>query len=218
MAYRQTTRSGYYLFEMAGLLQKSIRRSDVKRAGYAAMEMFGNYWAYLWRRLCIISAEDCYGIMTKEIIALREADLVANDRRKGYDRDPLFVAKAVLLLCMSRKNRDGCYVACNFMLPGRTLTDEEFQREELYLEIDKLELEGGIPPWIFDVHTQRGRSQGKTDLDMTMTEQEALTPKQVNMFDDGDWHQYYEMQREKGKCGDNEWEKFQQFKQDKVPY
>jgi hypothetical protein len=219
MAYtQQTTRSGYFLFEMAGLMQKSIRRGNVKLAAYAAMEMFGNYWAYMWRRLIVVSAEDCYGIVTKEVIALREADVIANDKRKGYDRDPLFAAKAVVLLCMARKNRDGCYVSCNFMLPERTLTEDEFQREGVYVDIDELELKGGIPEWVFDVHTQKGRARGKTDLDMTVTEQDALTPKQLNMFDDGDWHQYYEMQRRAGRCGNREYEQFQNFKKSKVPY
>jgi len=202
---------------MAGLMQKSIRRSDIKKASYAAMEMFGKYWAYMWRRLIVISAEDCYGVITKEIIALREADVIANNNRKGYDRDPLFAAKAVLLLCMARKNRDGCYVACNFMLPDTVLSDDDF-KDLPVAEVDKLELEGGIPDWVYDVHTSVGRKRGKTDLEMTISEEAALTPKQLNLFDDGDWHQYYEMQRDKGECGDKEWNLFQEFKQDKKPY
>lgn len=63
-------------------------------AGYAANELRGRYNSYLWRRLLAISAEDCYGIMTKEIEALREADDVYNQKRKGYEREPLFISKA----------------------------------------------------------------------------------------------------------------------------
>jgi len=214
-AYQQTTRNGYNLFEMSSLMQKSIRRGNVKLAAYAAMEMFGSYWAYMWRRLIVISAEDCYGVITKEIVALREADVISNDKRKGYDRDPLFAAKAITLLCMAKKNRDGCYVACNFMLPDRLLTEEEFQRETEYVHIDELELKGGIPEWAYDVHTRQGREKGKTDLDMIISEQAALEPLQLNLFDNADWEQYHDMQKKGGKISPREQAKWVEFQKDK---
>ena len=124
MGFSFRTRNGHNMYDMSSMLQKSIRRCDFNRAGYAAMELFGNYHTYLWKRLLVVSAEDCYGIMTKEIVALKIADDTVNSGRKGYDRDPLFVAKAITLLCLARKNRDGCYMACNFMLPDRILDEE----------------------------------------------------------------------------------------------
>lgn len=64
------TKNGHSMYDMVSLLQKAIRRGDVEIAGYAANELRGRYNAYLWRRLLAISAEDCYGIMTKEIEAM----------------------------------------------------------------------------------------------------------------------------------------------------
>ena len=66
-----------------------------------------------------ISAEDCYGIMTKEIEALRQADDVYNQKRKGYEREPLFISKAITLLLYARKNRDADYFSCNCMQSER---------------------------------------------------------------------------------------------------
>lgn len=74
MGYNMITKNGHNFFEMAAMLQNAIRRADYQRAGYAANEMFPKYRGYLWRRLLIISAEDCYGIMTKEIVALKQAE------------------------------------------------------------------------------------------------------------------------------------------------
>ena len=212
MGYTMLTRNKHNFYDMSSLLQKSIRRCDVEKAGYAAMELFGSYNKYLWKRLLVISAEDCYGIITKEIISLKLADDEVNAGKKGYDRDPLFVAKAITLLCLARKNRDGCYMACNFMLPDRVLNDDEIE----HVDITKCQLgDEGIPDWVFDVHTIRGKKAGLTDLDMTISEQEALTPKQLSFFDNCSWEPYYNNEREHGRMGDAEWEKFQQFKEGK---
>ena len=79
MGYEYRTTNGYNMFDMSSMLQKAIRRGDFTHAGFAANELYYSYYSYLWRRLLVISAEDCYGIMTKEIMALKEADdLVVN--------------------------------------------------------------------------------------------------------------------------------------------
>ena len=202
--YELKTRHGHNMYDISSLLQKSIRRCDIEKAGYAAMELFGYFHSYLWRRLIIISAEDCYGIMTKEIISLKFADDIVNKGKKGYDKDPLFVAKAITLLCMARKNRDGCYVACNFMIPDRCLEPEEIE----HVDITKCKLDGELPDWVFDIHTIRGKMNGKTDLDMTITEQQALTPHQIGMFDDCSWGYAYEDDRKKGLMSDKEWKQY----------
>lgn len=45
------TQRGYDFFEVASALQKSIRRGDVKLAGYMALELFPDYAEYCWKRL-----------------------------------------------------------------------------------------------------------------------------------------------------------------------
>lgn len=200
-SYNPTTRSGYNMFEMASMLQKAIRRCDIRRAGFAAYELYGNYYTFLWKRLVVTSAEDCFGIITKEIIALKLADDQVNGAKKGYERDPLFVAKAIVLLCLARKSRDGCYVACNFMTAGDVLEPDEIKD----VDISKLSLgDEGIPDWVFDVHTLVGKKRGKTEVDMGEDEQAALTPLQLGFFDHGDWSAHDNKRRESGRLSKKE--------------
>ena len=215
MGYNPITPGGYSMWTMSSMLQKAIRRGDIDHASFAAKEMRGSYLKYLWKRLLVISVEDCYGVVTKEIVGLKMADDIANEGRKGYDRDPLFLSKAVVLLCMARKNRDACYVACNFMRMDRILTPDEIP--ECYLEnVDQAKLGvDGVPDWVFDIHTLQGRRNGKTDLDMTIDEEAALFPHQMSLFDNADWGPYYKRETEKGNIGYREQQAVKQFQKGK---
>ncbi len=141
MAYECLTKNGYNMHEMSSMIQKAIRRCDIPHAAYAANELSVKYRQYLWKRLLTVSAEDCYGIMTKEIIALEQADEFVNKGRKPGETNDLFIAKAVVLMCMARKNRDADYVACNFMWGDRPLTDEEYDEFVDYEIVEKLKAE-----------------------------------------------------------------------------
>lgn len=196
------TRNGHNMYDMASMLQKAIRRGRVKHASYAAYELYGKYYKYVWKRLLVISAEDCYGIMTKEIVALKLADDEVNGSAKGYDRDSIFLSKAVLLLCMARKNRDACYVACNFMYPDDVLSEEELEMYEPVTEDELSRMsfdDDKIPDWVFDVHTLKGKYKlGKRDIDMTIDEEKALYPHQFSLFDYGAWDEYYDNEIKEG--------------------
>ena len=62
---------GYDFFEVSSAMQKAIRRGDARVAGFFALELWhSKYRDYVWKRLFTISAEDCYGLITKEIEAL----------------------------------------------------------------------------------------------------------------------------------------------------
>ena len=183
--FNPTTKNGHNMFDMASMMQKAIRRSDVRRAAYAAYELYGNYYSFMWKRLLVSSAEDCWGIMTKEIIALKEADEVLNKGKTGYQKDPLFVAKAVTLLCMAKKNRDACYVACNFMTSEDPIPPEQIEHISME-DLGRMQ-ESDIPDWVYDVHTLKGKRNGKTEVDMGEDEQKALKPHQLGLFDYGDW-------------------------------
>lgn len=101
------TRQGYDMFEVSSLLQKAIRRQDAELAYFAANELIPHYRHYLWKRLLTVSAEDCYDLVTGEIISLREKDsLPANISRQ-------YISKAVSILLNARKNRDADFFACN---------------------------------------------------------------------------------------------------------
>ena len=219
MAYEQITRNGHNLFVMSSMMQKAIRRCDIPRASYAAMEMLGRYRKYVWRRLLIISAEDCWGVVTKEIIALYEAEkVVTNNWQKGNDGGTIFIAKAVVLLCMAAKNRDACYMACNFMNDEYTLTDEQFDEyASEYKQVPEAELDA-IPAWVFDIHTRQGRINGATLLDMVKSEQECLKPNQIGFFDDGDWSPMFDSRIKSGECRGRERDDYYEFKKKKVAY
>ena len=199
MAYDARTKNGYSMYEMSSMIQKAIRRCDIPHAAYAANELSVQYRAYLWRRLLTVSAEDCYGIMTKEIVALQQADQTVNAKNKPGQTNDLFIAKAVILLCMARKNRDADYVACNFMWGDRPLTDKEYDEFVDYDEVERLKsvTRFDVPDYVFDRHTARGKARGKTTLDFFRDENDALKPHQMNLFDDGDfgaWYNHYAQQ------------------------
>lgn len=184
--YKMITKNGYNFYDMASLLQKAIRRGEFNYAGFAAKELAGSYRKYLWKRLLIISAEDCYGIVTKEIVALKIADDMCSNN--NGEKGDIFICKAIVLLCMCLKNRDACYFGCNFfredVLDPKEIPFENFDINECKLKENK------IPDWVFDVHTLTGKIRGKTINDMIVDEQKALSPKQEGMFDNASWDNF----------------------------
>ena len=115
MAYKLVTKSGLNMFDMLSMMQKGIRRGLYSYAGFAANELEMSYRKAMWNRLLVISAEDCFGIITKEIVNLY----------KGNSNED--VSRAVALLCSAKKNRDACYFACNFVLASRKTRDIEIK-------------------------------------------------------------------------------------------
>lgn len=218
LSYQRKTKNGYDMYEMSSMIQKAIRRCDVQHAAYAANELLVDFRAYLWRRLLTISAEDCYGIMTKEIIALQRADEIVNERFKKGETNDLFIAKAVVLLCMARKNRDADYVACNFMFNDRPLTEEEYEEFVPYQVVENTEMNGyqRVPDYVYDCHTWQGRRRGKTKLDMFRDENEALCPHQYNLFDDGSYAGWYDHKDLQGKLTPADKERIAKFQEGKV--
>lgn len=105
------TETGYNMYDMLSTIQKAIRRGNYELAGWGAQQLQGRFRTVMWNRMFVISSEDCYGILTKELVALRESD----DRKKDNEN----IAKAMALLCRSMKSRDACYFSCNFILDSR---------------------------------------------------------------------------------------------------
>ena len=132
MAYPYTE-SGYNMYDMLSMIQKSIRRGKCELAGFAAYQLKGRFRNVMWNRLFVISSEDCFGILTKELVALRKKDEEENFQNNQN------ISNAVALMCKALKSRDACYFACNFVLASRSpriikASDQEV--EDLY-------------PWIF---------------------------------------------------------------------
>ena len=116
MAYQMLTRTGKSFWETTSAMQNAIRKGDYEIAGYAMWELLPQYTPYLRKRLLVISAEDCFGVITKEILALTE---------RGDEES---LTKALALLCSAKKNRDADYFVCNLMYSD---TPGEWEKGEL---------------------------------------------------------------------------------------
>lgn len=171
---------GYQFFEVSSAMQKAIRRSDARLAGYWAIELFeSNYSTYVWKRLVTISAEDCAGIITKEVLALYQGFMMINKRApKGKVKGRIFIAKAVILLCAATKSRDADHLTN--LIYDRMGVDEKALEADLDAARANPE---PIPDYAFDVHTQAGRKRGKTKDDFFRDEFDALKPRQNGLFD-----------------------------------
>lgn len=129
----------------------------------------------MWKRLYTISAEDCYGIITKEIDALYNGYMLVNKGAK-QEKGRIFISKAVILLCECRKSRDADH-----------LQNLVYDRNELDVAkwIDEVRKEHvNIPSYTYDVHTRRGKKMGKTKEQFFKEEFEALNPREPGLFDD----------------------------------
>lgn len=169
------TVTGYDFFEVSSAMQKAIRRNDATVAGFFALELWtSGYRDYVWKRLFTISAEDCYGPITKEIEALWQGHELVN-KTSNEAKGRVFVAKAVLLLCRTEKSRDADHLQ-NFVYDGR-LVDVERWIEDVRREPIP------IPDYTFDVHTRKGKKRGRTKAEFFRDEYEALSPRVPGLFD-----------------------------------
>ena len=170
------TVQGYDFFECRSAMQKAIRRADAAVAGYFALELWhSGYRDYVWKRLFTISAEDCYGIITKEIEALWQGHELVN-KNKTEPKGRIFVSKAVLLLCECRKCRDADHL--QNLISARKDGDVEMWINDVRARPIP------IPPYTFDVHTRKGKKYGRTKEEFFRDEYEALVPREPGLFDD----------------------------------
>lgn len=124
------TKDGYNMYDMLSLMQKAIRRGRFNDAGFAAYQLSFIFRKVMWNRLLVISSEDCYGVLTKEIVRLMKAD--------EEEKDNANISKAVALMCRALKSRDACYFSCNFVLvPVKTrdieVTDGEVSELKTFI-------------------------------------------------------------------------------------
>jgi len=175
MARNLRTKQGYDFYEIASLLQKAIRRNKPALAGFAAHELYASgYAGYAWKRLLTVSAEDCAGILTKEIIALHEAWKIANlsTPKSQSPKGRVFMSKAVLLLCQAEKCRDADHLGI-LVYDRKMISDEDVAELDRCIPVGRVD----IPDYVYDVHTRRGKAMGRTKDHFLKEEQAALTPK-----------------------------------------
>lgn len=175
------TKRGYDFGEVASAFQKAIRRGDARMAGYWALELYGSgFREYVWKRLLIISAEDCWGIITQEVEALYRTHKIVNKGRSNEERCPgrLMVAKATILLAQAKKCRDADHLIWRIFEAGAIPPDALLA--DLDAAKDCIE---PIPDYALDCHTAKGRRAGKTKADFLKAEFEDLKPRVPGLFD-----------------------------------
>jgi len=183
MAYEIRTKRGYDLLDVASALQKTIRRSNTKLAGYFAQELVASgYSQYAWKRLLTISAEDCHGVITTEIHALYKSfELVNKGKAKGVIKGRIFISKAVIILSESLKSRDADHLQCLVYDKKISISDAEIEKEITKSDLAPNQV---FPDYVFDTHTKRGRIAGKTKHEFFIEEYVGLKPKQLGLFDE----------------------------------
>ena len=170
------TPHGHKLATMRSMLQKAIRRGKIEDAAYAAHEMYYWYTEYTWKTLLIVSAEDCYGVITQEILALYQTAKMLREKDKKHDFYEIFVSKAIVILCNAKHNRDADLVACNLF------NDNLDSKINIKDWDDKPKMEE-IPEYVFDCHTKEGRMAGKKKEDFFKKEDAELAYRQPSLFD-----------------------------------
>lgn len=134
------------------------------------------YAQYVFRRLLTISAEDCYGIITREVWAIYEAWKEINAHKNGAGR--VFVAKAVILLSLAQKSRDADHLT-NIVYDKLNIPDKEVLDVLSSVRSEKLD----IPEYSYDCHTAKGKARGMTREEFFIDEFNALKPRQAGLFD-----------------------------------
>jgi hypothetical protein len=187
MAYNQTppTKGGYDFYEVASLLQKSLRRGDTVLAARAANELFPKYTNYVWNRLMTVSAEDCASLVTSEIVALYDGWLKVNGGKPG-DKGRVFIAKAIIVLakCKHARDADELNLLVSDRYPEDSFAAEVVTQVEDLIGVDT-SADFYIPEYVYDIHTRRGKRMGKTKPQFMREESDALTQKS-SVFDNLD--------------------------------
>lgn len=177
--YSRPTKRGYDFGQVGSALQKSIRRGDARSAGYWALELVeSRFGPYMWRRLLIITAEDCHQMITKEIKALYDSWEVVRKVRPASGK--VFVAKAVILMSQALKSRDADHLVSLVYDRKYGLTDEELTAQLDEARSDPIP----IPDEALDVHTREGKSRGRTKQRFMTDEFDGLKPRQKGLFDE----------------------------------
>lgn len=123
MGYYAVTESGYNMYDILSCMQKSIRRGIYNLAAFSANELRIKFRKVMWNRLFVISSEDCFGILSKELYELYMRDTEKKDSRH--------IGNAVALLCKALKSRDACYFSCNFILASRNPREIPIAEQEI---------------------------------------------------------------------------------------
>ncbi len=126
-------------------------------------------------------------------MALCSTDDKVNGKKSAIQANLLFVAKAIILLSMARKNPNANYISCNSLWTDLAMSKVEFLASIDSSSVEQLmrsDFRFQVPDYVLDVHTYRGKRNGKTNLDFFIDENKALKPHQSGLFDNGSMGEY----------------------------
>ena len=171
-----------------------------------------NDYKTIWKVLMAVAINECKNLPTKEIIALELADEYVNKDKVFGKRDDIYVCKAVMVLMYYIDGTHETVCGCDEIEYERII-----DRNDDYKNIDDCRLPNNeVPEWVYDVHTIKGKREGKTDWGMNLVEFAALNPLQVGYFDDGDWSLRYEYKWAHQMCSEAEYKAMLEYKVGRV--
>ncbi|MBD5237543.1 MAG: hypothetical protein HDS62_08465 [Bacteroidales bacterium] len=178
------TKNGHNCYYLRDVFNRAIDILDYDNAGYAANEIKVYYPKFCWDMIVSKAVSLGYPQLTKEVVALKEADHFTS-----YDNTLLFRSKAIVLMLKAVK--DGGI---------SNLLDDDIRDEYVSLsdaDVERLRL----PEYVYDCHTYIGKARGKTKREFVVTEQNVLTPFKKGMFDNASWERFFYM------CANGFWTK-----------
>jgi hypothetical protein len=183
-------------------LYRAIQRCDMPNSGVAARYLNMVDEQLLWDTLRLAGQEFTGGILNAELSGLRDANDFVNRRKAKKDQDPIFLAKSIMnIMYFVCKKFDS--VCSTDDIDALSLIDWSKKGR---IDISRCALPGGIiPDYVYDVHTIQGKRMGRTDWDMNLVENAALTPLQPAFFEEGSWSIRYDYKRRHGLCSEKEY-------------
>jgi len=144
--YELKTKDGHPLDEVISALQKCIRRAEEYKATYFAYTLhISGFGKYLWRRLSVISCEDCGTANPLTPVVVNSLRQMWENNIKSVKEptlgDFLFPLQAVLFMCRVEKCREGDSLA--------NIVEEDFEARK----------GPEIPEYALDPHTAQGKAK-----------------------------------------------------------
>lgn len=172
------TKNGHGMFDVSSALVNAINNADYELVGYTANELYVRYKNFLWKTMMMIAKNVCGSNQSamKEIDSLHKID---SEQSGAVNETPIYVAKALVILVKLVK-----YDASIFDFSYEYRVDDMSHYDNM---------RKGIPLYVFDCHTIRGKKMGKTKQMFVVDEQKALSPLCECEFDHCSWDRFFEL-------------------------
>lgn len=187
----------------AACLSKSLVSLDIENSGHYISSMRNTDRRLLWKTLLGVSVRYGGGLLAREVIGLKLNDDRVNRSKSADRKDEIYVCKAALLVMYHLSGLFDCVDSVDSAPCDRFVDWDAFGP---VVDISSCALgPEGIPEYVYDVHTSKGKRAGKTDWEMNLVEHAALRPLQPSFFDEGSWAPRYDVKHANGWCTEGEY-------------